>query len=292
MEIINVWDFLKKYPTIFLSVISAYLYLCAYAFESGYLHQFDISDDYLSIDLNTIILDSSRAIGLIIGTMCIYQLVQTPFLKWKTKSVIHEEIVSLFCRLVSISALALVALPVPNSWIKYFDLFGLLIIAVVAFFGLREYNREKKNEIIEDDNEKKLDDEGVLDLNKKRLSRYFDNYFLIAISFIIPIILSSFFGWGIATKVTNLPMINDSTRYLVVRKYGDQLLCKGFDYKNKKLSKQTIIIKIPINKPIVLIDYEIGNLFERSLFTNYKPGNRHIIKAIKPVKNSTDTLKL
>ncbi|MGI4805156.1 MAG: hypothetical protein ACRYFL_10320, partial [Janthinobacterium lividum] len=179
MEVINVWDFLKKYPTIFLSIISAYLYLCAYAFESGYLHQFDVSDDYISIDLNTIILDSARAIGLVIGTMFIYQLVQTPFLKWKTKSVIHEEIVSMFCRLISGSALALVALPIPNSSIKYFDMYGLLIIAVIAFFFLREYNRAKKNETIEDNNDKKLEDDSILDLNKKRLIWGYDNYFSI-----------------------------------------------------------------------------------------------------------------
>lgn len=292
MEVINVWDFLKKYPTIFLSVISAYLYLCGYAFESGYLHQFDISDDYLSIDLNTLILDSGRAIGLIIGTMFVYQLVQTPFLKWKTKSVIHEEIVLLFCRFTSLSALWLVALPLPNSWIKYFDLIGIIIISVVAFFGLREYNRENKNETIENNNEKELEDDGVLDLNKKRLIWGYDNYFSIALFFFSPIILSLIFGYGVATKVTKLPIINDSTRYLVIRKYGDQLLCKGFDYKSKKLSKQTIIIKIPINKPIVLIDYEIGNLYEQSLFTNDKPSNGNTIKTIKPVKNNTDTLKL
>jgi len=86
-------------------------------------------------------------------------------------------------------------------------------------------------------------------------------------------------------------MINDSTKYLMIRKYGDQLLCKDYDFVNKKLGKQIIIVKIPINKPIVLISYEVGNLYERKFLEIPNSTIKPAAKVIKPTKVSSDTLK-
>ena len=86
-------------------------------------------------------------------------------------------------------------------------------------------------------------------------------------------------------------MINDSAKYLVIRKYGDQLICKDYDYSNKKLGKQTIIVKIPINKPVVLISYRIGNWYERSILQTPTLPTRKVLKYRRLPKVNPDSLK-
>ncbi len=121
-----------------------------------------------------------------------------------------------------------------------------VIILVVYFFVKLRYKSERNNEI---ENNRETEDKTLKNISFS----YYDKYFWIIALICFPIFVCEFIGEGMATKVTELPMINDSTKYLVIRKYGDQLICKDYDYANRKLGKQTIIVKVPINKPIVLI---------------------------------------
>lgn len=209
---------------------------------------FNVSNNYLAIDLNTILSDSSKIIELIFALIFIYQLVKLPLRKWMSKSPGNKYIggtISLSASLIFFAKSATIIL---NPIVKYMFFAWLIavIILVVYFFVKLRYKSERNNEI---ENNRETEDKTLKNISFS----YYDKYFWIIALICFPIFVCEFIGEGMATKVTELPMINDSTKYLVIRKYGDQLICKDYDYANRKLGKQTIIVKVPINKPIVLI---------------------------------------
>jgi hypothetical protein len=282
----QVLDFLKNHTTLILAIVSGYLYLCSYFFELSYLQVFDIPNDYLSIDLNTILSDSSKIIQLISVAIFIYKIVKLPFRKWMSKSYINDYVGTTICFSASLLFLARTASIIPNSWLRSAFFVWIITVIVTVFFVVKSYIYCRKDNTIKDNNEQEIDD-------KSHTNRppFLDTYFKIILLVLFPIFICGFIGEGIATKVTHLPMINDSTKYLVIRKYGDQLLCKDYDFVNKKLGKQIIIVKIPINKPIVLISYEVGNLYERKFLEIPNSTIKPAAKVIKPTKVSSDTLK-
>ncbi len=277
-------DFLKNHTTLILAIVSGYLYLCTYFFESGYLQVFDIPNDYLSIDLNTILLDSSKIIQLIFTAIFIYQLVKIVFRKWMSKSSINDYVGTTICLSASFIFLAATASIILISSLRTAFFAWVIIVLVTAFFVLKSYIQKKGNSI-ESNNKQEIED-------KFKTSKlpFYDTYFYGIFLILFPVFICTLLGEGIATKVTHLPMINDSTKYLVIRKYGDQLLCKDYDFVNKKLGKQIIIVKIPINKPIALISYEVGNLYDKRFFENPIIPDKPKLKSIPSKKMKFDTL--
>ena len=279
-------DFVKNHITLILAITSGYLYLCTYFFESGYLKVFNVSSNYLSIDLNTILSDSSKIIELIFTLIFIYQLVKLPLRKWMSKSPSNEYIggtISLFASLIFFARAATIIF---NSIVKYMFFAWLIAVSIlIIYFLIKSYFKSKKSSKI--DNNRKTEDK----VQRSISFSYYDKYFWIIVLICFPVFICEFIGEGTATKLTQLSMINDSTKYLLIRKYGDQLICRDYDYVNKKFGKQTIIVKVPINKPIALVNYEIGNFYERYLFESSNLPAKKNVKDIKPTRIKTDTLK-
>ncbi len=280
-------EFLKNHTTLILAIVSGYLYLCTYFFELSYLQVFDIPSDYLYIDLNTILSDSSKIIQLIFIAIFIYQLVKLPFRKWMSKSYINDYVGTTTCFAASLMFLASTASIIPISSLRTAFFAWIIIVIITVFFVLKSLFLAKKDSAIEENNvEQEIEEK--FQTNKLP---FYNTYFWVILLILFPVLICGLLGEGTATKVTSLSMINDSTKYLMIRKYGDQLLCKDYDFVNKKLGKQIIIVKIPINKPIVLISYEVGNLYERKFLEIPNSTIKPAAKVIKPTKVSSDTLK-
>jgi len=145
-------EFLKNHTTLILAIVSGYLYLCTYFFELSYLQVFDIPSDYLYIDLNTILSDSSKIIQLIFIAIFIYQLVKLPFRKWMSKSYINDYVGTTTCFAASLMFLASTASIIPISSLRTAFFAWIIIVIITVFFVLKSLFLAKKDSAIEENN--------------------------------------------------------------------------------------------------------------------------------------------
>jgi hypothetical protein len=85
------------------------------------------------------------------------------------------------------------------------------------------------------------------------------NIFKIASTIWYPFIVCSSLGSGEAYRETKFQVVRDSVNYIVIRKYGDQFICKELTKKND-LGNTTKIFKVSDSKPFSTIEQELRNL--------------------------------
>jgi len=201
-------EFLKNHTTLILAIVSGYLYLCTYFFELSYLQVFDIPSDYLYIDLNTILSDSSKIIQLIFIAIFIYQLVKLPFRKWMSKSYINDYVGTTTCFAASLMFLASTASIIPISSLRTAFFAWIIIVIITVFFVLKSLFLAKKDSAIEENNvEQEIEEK--FQTNKLP---FYNTYFWVILLILFPVLICGLLGEGTATKVTSLSMINDSTK--------------------------------------------------------------------------------
>ena len=83
-----------------------------------------------------------------------------------------------------------------------------------------------------------------------------------------PLMFCQWFGAGEAYRQTDFAIVQDTLKYAVVRKYGEQLICVEID-SNRMLGKKMAIYKLPIVSPIILKHETFGPI--STMYLNDNP---------------------
>ncbi|HTD39878.1 MAG TPA: hypothetical protein VK671_04600 [Mucilaginibacter sp.] len=250
----RLFQYFKDYPALSLACLTAYLYLCTYEYEVGYLQEFNISNNYLILDVTTILKDSSHVIVLaftvLSGEQFLFMIFQKPIQKRST----FGRVVKYLIRLAVVLVFMWMATSITGQTLLYillcvFGIFFLFFIWLIITTAI------EKSKNIPPAPETNLPNE-----DSQNSTIWFNKYFGIVFGVCYPFIICSFFGSGEASKEDSFQVLTDNNiEYVVIRKYGDELICKDLS-KTNLVGAKTFIIKLSAEKPLVVTEKKLGQI--------------------------------
>jgi hypothetical protein len=234
--------------TIFLALLSGYMYVCAYTYEQAYLKEFGVSSAHLNLDINTILRDATRIIGIIVLVTGSYQLLLRIFHPLLSRSKKHREIIQTIVVLFIVLMSAWVYFPVNNYLFLYvFAIVGIVYIFIVLSITLK--NIVQKTGIRKNDN---------IFSDDKQIYYGFNKYYIYVFLFIInPIFICQILGQGEAFRQHSFEVIHDSVNRVIIRKYGDEIICKGIT-KTNQIDNKITLINLNGSKVVDVTNMEVG----------------------------------
>jgi hypothetical protein len=264
-------QFFKDNVTLSLAIFSSYMYICTYQYEVAYLREFNVADNIVTLDLNTILKDAIHVLSCLLFFFANYFLILFLFSHWSAKSYRHKAFITMIAQIVPAVAVAIFFFPFSMKNLSTMALIGigtivLLFMSWIIFALLHKPKAEK------------TDSELKREAEKERLSNnYFSRITWLTYLISYPLMICQWFGAGEAYRQTDFTVVQDSLKYAVVRKYGEQLICVEID-SNKMLGKKMAIYKLPIVSPIILKHETFGPI--SAMYLNDNPRLIPKIKAI------------
>lgn len=237
-------------PTFFLALLSGYMYVCTYTYEQAYLKEFGILSTHLNLDINTILRDATRIIEIVVLITGLYQLLLRAFHSMLIKSRVHREIVQTIVTLAIVLLLIWLYFPVNNGLFLYvFIALGIIYLLILAIVFVKNTKRkteaQNRNSIFSD---------------SKQIYYGFNKYYIYIFLLIInPMFICHILGQGEAFRQHNFEVIHDTVNYVVIRQYGDKIICRGLTKKNQMVDTINIINSNNI-KSINVSNMDLGYL--------------------------------
>jgi len=219
-------------------------YLIAYRYESGYMSFFGVPDDFIEINL----------IRVLIAGFTIFSVLLTFIVMIEGLLFLLPKDLGFFTRpLLKLSpfllAVVISLLTYGLEWRKYIFLLILLIIFsflefVFPLLSQKEVKGYREKLIAQD----KYDTERI---STRFISHFYENVerptiFIFAIILFV-VLFAATFGESKAMRQIDYLTINTSPEAVVIRTYGDKLICLPFDRKSKEFKKRFFVIKIADN---------------------------------------------
>src|SRR5579862_2539119 len=113
---------LKENITLSLAIFSAYMYICTYQYEVAYLKEFNIADNVVTLDLNTILKDAVHVLSGLVLFFVTYFLILSLFSGLSAKSYRHKAFATLIAQLGAAAAAAGIFLPFSIKNLSYMTL--------------------------------------------------------------------------------------------------------------------------------------------------------------------------
>jgi hypothetical protein len=226
--------FLKDHITGCLAIASVYLYLCTYAYEKGYLNQFDIDPGYINITIDTIVYDGSQVFTPITSALIFYFVIESSLREYKRRN----WMIALYLRcmqiVIPISFIAITYFPLKLSdIISHTLLIGLGVPSIILIaFLCYVFLSKDGTEGTQDEQSKIAEEETNLKLS-------------ILYYFGLPMLLCTFLGGGEAYHKKDFYAFGAKRDFqILIRKYGDELVCLKIDSSSRKLGKRLVLHKI------------------------------------------------
>jgi hypothetical protein len=253
---------LKENVTLSLAVFSAYMYTCTYQYEVAYLKEFNIAANVVALDLNTILKDAVYVLTCLALFFVAYLSILALFSGRSAKSYRHKAFSSMIAQLVAAGIAASIFLPFSIKNLSYLALatigfIALLFIIWLVMALLYKQKPEKTDVQLKHQAEKQR-------LSNTYLSRMSWLTYLIS----YPLMFCQWFGAGEAYRQTDFAIVQDSLKYAVIRKYGEQIICVEID-SNKMLGKKMAIYKLSNVSPIILKHETFGPI--SAMYLNDNP---------------------
>lgn len=249
----KVQKFILANPTLGLALASAYVYLCTYEYETSYLKEFNISSNFFFFDINIVLRDSYEVLlaagEIIILHESLFMLCGGLLKKYPNQ----RKIIRATIALVLLGIIFLLYFPYKpkTSLLMVSIIAGVFIGAFLIFFiwiatSMLIEKIQKKTYI---------PPEQTAITNEATFSKWYS----LVITIGYPFYICSMLGQGAAFHETTFQVFNDSTKAVVIRKYGDALICKDLT-KLHKVGAKTIIYKISDAKSVTLTDQRLGHI--------------------------------
>lgn len=241
---------------VFCTLSYAVLYFLTYINETIFLRHFEINNNFVEID-NSIIFESSEDVLILIGCYLSIQYIFKYFFRDKLfKTEFIKNIVEYYIPII------IFAFFIRNFYICIVCLI-CLILHILLFFIVAKINK------------KTLQEQDLVEKNVfNEQSKFFSEHPIFSIKYIMfYIIVIWIFIMTNVIKIGNIKndefniinenIINDKVLYkdVILRKYGNSLIIKTFDVKNKKFCDGFKVVNIEIEKDIkVLYSQKIKDL--------------------------------
>jgi hypothetical protein len=260
-------DLLKSYSAFVLAALTSLIYFYTYSFEKSYLEAFGISDNYVNVDLNMILMAGSRVILTIIGVSSLGIFLYINLRKRLVNPYVKTFVVG---QILAISLyLLFTAFTMPlfiQNW-YWITIEGCIIMVTVGelIFNVREkkrlVNRSKNG--VEDTLDVCKSTEVQVELPTRKDSVLNIVLVLSALSAYLLYVFFTQLGNGQAMNKRVFEVVEDSVQYVVVRRYSDQLICVDYDSAKKKIGDRIVLIKLSANDPIVFTKKDLGHIADR-----------------------------
>jgi len=253
----KIFQFFKSNPAIFITVLSAYGYYCAYCFEMGYCTYYHIPLIYINIEIVNIIGFTFATLGILLFVAfhlrgIIYD--RNPLSDGKIyprRTIVQFNVVA-FALLFFLGMT--IELPVLVHYICYAI---ILVINIILFTYFRRLQKKALSLTMEihsanptlsvEEVTKQVVDKLVKKTNTPNqksmtLIEEFLNY-TVGIVMFFPLLIF-FMGYGNASQQKLFSILSDHSPMAVVRKYGDEIICKNYDKKTNKLGDSILVFKL------------------------------------------------
>ena len=240
--------FFEVDSSLVIAVVTAYTYLITYDFQTSYCQAFGIASDFINVDLTTYwIFLTNSVIGLGILGIFFYLSGEAKFSKLKRHPNFQILALSTLEGLIlTISWFFLVSKMViyyPWTVVVFF------VFATILFFILKKSKQGTEN--VQDDTSRIR--------NFKDLRKFIDAQKPVLYGGII--FASIFFYFALdgaayfqAEFEDHFSRLQNNKELIIIKKYGDDLLCKRYDYKHSRFLNSIIVVKINDTKPYVFED--------------------------------------
>ncbi|WP_157682295.1 hypothetical protein [Mucilaginibacter mallensis] len=203
--------------------------------------------------------DAVHVLSCLVLFFITYFLILSLFSGLSAKSYRHKAFTTLIAQLVAAAAAARIFLPFSIKNLSYmaFGIIGFIVLLFVIWIIVALSHKPKPE---------KTDVQIKHQAEKDRLSNNYISRMTYLISY--PLMFCQWFGAGEAYRQTDFAVVQDTLKYAVVRKYGEQLICVEID-SNKMLGKKMAIYKLPIVSPIILKHETFGPI--SAMYLNDNP---------------------
>jgi len=259
--------------SVILFLIPAYLYLCAFQFEKGACDFYKIPRDLITPDLTTNLTYCISFFGSIyfayIGPHIIVSLF---FYEKIQKNAAIFPFIRANCILILVGYFSFIAVTYPIDWLKTAP-FLLVLIAFFNFLAYGQYIHLKAhlktkpyNQIAKEWNETVNVPETILampDALNLRWTVFKEIKMPQPIVFVVIVAIAWWsynMGQRDAYKKNIYEIFADKPEWVLLKKYGDNLIMKNFNPKTKALGDSLLIIKISPTNGLKFITKEIGTL--------------------------------
>ncbi|SDS97653.1 hypothetical protein SAMN05216490_2216 [Mucilaginibacter mallensis] len=244
---------------IIISIVTADIYLSAYEFESGYSGFFNIPNYLIEISITNILSFAGSAIllftvfmnvsGVLMPMVRRVRDMENGYLKGALMSNIA---------IIIITLLIIYMFPLSNS--LWYTLIGVFLSSNLLAWLLGTLLSIKDKKPI-------LAGAEILHHNNQKFSTWYllfdkmDRKYILPFGFMLVLPFFMYlFGQGTAMKQTKFECVTGHNNMLVIRKYGDLLICNSVDTIHKTPTKQLVILKISDKNAIALSEISIGPL--------------------------------
>jgi hypothetical protein len=228
----NILEFIKKNPTVALTILSALSYYCTFQYEKGVCSYYKIPENYIEIGIPNILVFASLIIILCaciigIGNALIWELPEYFNSRPMIKALVRYNAATMILILIVFSLVG----------VRWAAVSGVLFVAVLQNLIIYFRFKKPRNEAITNNND----------------SKFFNPQIYVIVSLIIAIpIFTENFGYHQTERITNYRVLQENKNVVVLKKYGDTFYLR--DFKKNRLGKKLMIIKQSPQFPLLLID--------------------------------------
>jgi hypothetical protein len=248
-----------------LAGMSGAAYLFCFYYESGYADVFAIPTQLINVSLINLLIFASIAASFAMGILPLINYV------WRFVPTKHPYLAFYVPRFLIIGVFPVsVTILLPFSEWKFLLPILILLIGLFAIeiFFLPLITHRKKGGYLE---RYQAEDEVRLTRNpglfQQIASRTGNTLFLVVGLLIVGIGLVTLAGRGKALKQTHFPVTNTVPEMVVLRIYGDNMICAPFDRKTREVKKTFSVLKIAEDSKLIINIENIGPLISVDKFT-------------------------
>jgi hypothetical protein len=265
------FEWLRGWQAILIGILSTAGYGLAYVHELGVSGVFGIPQDFIVLNLTTILITIGEVLAVGTGTLGVIGMAYLFSLsvkdeKWRR--IVHGSIL-IFILIAFILALLI---RYPSVWpemvlIAPMILFYVFVGFVLPIFrqrGVRGYRQKLK---AQDEFERKSL-EPVRDFVSRRFGARFFLAMIIGVLLLGFIFLAAYFsGVGGARSQEKFLVTSTTPQLVALREYGDNLICAQFDRDEKLFARQLVVLRAGANPELVLRLERLGPLKMGELVT-------------------------
>lgn len=249
--------------SVLLAVLPVLAYLISFQYESGYASAFYIPIELISINLTSIFISLGFLLLFVFYSSQIISVIQIVFMN-KLNRILKWMII---CFTV-LFALAPILFDFRYVWKEFTIISSVIIIVVFLNFGVPLFTQRGKGPYIE-----KLRAEYATDSEVKTVyDRFLDGlfgiagpkvYFAMIFLIILIIVIMPLAGFFRARTARDFYTINKNQDLVVLRIYGDNLICAPINKEKKEVTAGIIIVKFSDESKGVLRLEKVGPLHSR-----------------------------
>lgn len=259
--------------SVILFLIPAYLYLCAFQYEKGACDFYMIPRDLITPDLTTNLTYCIAFFGAIYLAYFGPHIFSALFFYEKAKK--NEAIFPFIranCMMILVGYFAFSTITYPIDWLRTAELLliPITIVNLMAFWQylyIKDQLKAKPYQQISKEWNKVVNiPETILAMPDVLNLRWtvFKNIKMPQPTVLLILFAIVWWSYSIgvrdAYQKTTYEISADKKGWVLLRKYGDDLILKNYDLKTKQLGDSLLIIKVSSTIPVKLVSKNLGNL--------------------------------